>query len=232
MKVLVFSAHPDDAEYAMGGTLVQLHALGHEITLIVLTDGSSGSYGSSEERAAEQKAAAELIGAKLLWGGVPDCRLEYTREQAFTIAGYIREAKPDIIFCPHWDQQGGVHDGLAHPDHRALGLLVRDAARFARFRIAGLKGERHNTKQVMYYMVPRHRVAKIIVPVTERSAFLKLARAHKSQLQLRGGELEEILLSVRRSAAHSHPGVELAETFDSDEPILVGIDALLKGGSA
>jgi len=40
-KVLVISAHPDDMEIGMGGTVAKLSASGCSIISVVLTDGRS-----------------------------------------------------------------------------------------------------------------------------------------------------------------------------------------------
>jgi LmbE family N-acetylglucosaminyl deacetylase len=218
MRVLVFCAHPDDAEFAMGGTLVQM-GKHHELSLVVMTDGGAGSYGTVAQRKNEQEIAAQLVGAKLRWGGLHDCYLDYTRAQALQIAQLIREEQPDVIFCPHWDQRGGSYDGKAHPDHRALGLLVRDAARLARFKITGVAGTPHATKHVLWYMVPDHRTAKVLVPVRDVDAFRALLHAHQSQMQLKNGGVEEYLLRVRSSAAQHAADIDYGELFDADGPL-------------
>lgn len=212
----------------MGGTLVQL-ARHHEITMAVLTDGSAGSFGTVAGRKAEQEAAAKLLGATLLWGNTKDCHLEYTRAACFPLAQIIRDVKPDVVFSPHWNQLGGPHEGRAHPDHRALGLLVRDAVRFARFNIPELTGERHATKQLLWYMLSVQQQPKILIPLTDVEGFRALLHAHRTQLAIKGGELEDYLLMARRSAAQAHPGVQYAEGFDSDDPIVIGAADLFKG---
>jgi N-acetylglucosamine malate deacetylase 1 len=228
MRILVFSAHPDDAEFGMGGTLIQLGKL-HEVSLVVMTDGAAGSFGTPEVRKKEQEKAAALVGATLSWGGIPDCHLDYTREQALKVAQIIREKKPDIIFSPHWDQQGSIHDGKAHPDHRAMGLLVRDAARFARFRIDALQGEKHACQHIFWYMVPDHRTPKILVPIDDfLEEFKTLMKAHESQLQIKKGKVEEYLLYVRKIAAQNHGNIEHGEVFDCDVPVPITAQCLFK----
>jgi LmbE family N-acetylglucosaminyl deacetylase len=219
MRVLVFSAHPDDAEFALGGTLLRL-AHRHEITIVVATDGGAGSYGSKDIRHSEQEAACKFLGANLVWLGEPDCSIDYTRSRALEYAAIIREHQPELVLVTHPDQTGGVHDGLAHPDHKHIGLCVRDAVRFARFRIEGVPGERHDTRHLWYYMVPRSRVPKLLVPVDSvEKALVELWSLHASQHQLRNGGITEHLLQARKMAASDYDDFKLAEAIDSDAPI-------------
>src|ERR1700753_350344 len=45
-RVAVVSAHPDDTEFFIGGTLTKLHEAGVKILIIVCTDGDKGYYPS------------------------------------------------------------------------------------------------------------------------------------------------------------------------------------------
>jgi LmbE family N-acetylglucosaminyl deacetylase len=223
MNVLVISAHPDDAEFAMGGTLIQL-AREHSVTLFVLTDGSAGRHGTPAQRRVEQESVANKLGIRLEWGGIPDCHVQYTRERAFWLAGIMRNAQADIVFVPHWDQDGGLLEGRAHPDHRNAGLLARDAARFARFKITAIPGIPHEPKMVLYYMAPPHRTPKLTVPVDSVAEEMRaLWDMHATQANIRNN-LHERLLAMRRE--YAHPGNTYAEAFDTDGPLPLGIDAL------
>jgi LmbE family N-acetylglucosaminyl deacetylase len=223
MNVLVISAHPDDAEFAMGGTLVQL-AREHSVTLLVLTDGGAGRHGTPAQRRVEQENVANKLGIRLEWGGIADCHVEYTRERTFWLAGIMRKVQADLVFVPHWDQDGSLLDGRAHPDHRNAGLLARDAARFARLKITALSGTPHEPKMVLYYMVPPHRKPKLTVPVDSVIDELRaLWNLHASQTSILPN-LHEMLLTLRRE--HMHPASMYAEAFDTDGPLPLGIDAL------
>ena len=46
MRVLVFVAHPDDAELYCGGTLALCARRGDEISIVTVTDGSAGTGGT------------------------------------------------------------------------------------------------------------------------------------------------------------------------------------------
>ncbi|RYG35520.1 PIG-L family deacetylase, partial [bacterium] len=82
-RILVVTAHPDDAEFYLGGTLPQLKASGAELSLVVCTDGDKSYYGPFTDvaynrrvRREEQTAAAKRWGATdIVYLGFPDGRL-------------------------------------------------------------------------------------------------------------------------------------------------------------
>ncbi len=55
-RALAVAAHPDDAEFGAGGTLAKWAAAGTEVTILVVTDGSKGSWDP-------EAAAADLVAA-------------------------------------------------------------------------------------------------------------------------------------------------------------------------
>ena len=69
-RVLAIGAHPDDIEFGCGATLAKWSAAGSEIWLLVLTDGSKGTWDPNADpaelanlRVNEQVAAAAGLGA-------------------------------------------------------------------------------------------------------------------------------------------------------------------------
>src|SRR5688572_30495732 len=70
-RVLMIQAHPDDAEFGIGGTIARWAANGSEIYYCSITSGDKGTRDrtiSGEElmkiREQEQLAAAEVLGVK------------------------------------------------------------------------------------------------------------------------------------------------------------------------
>jgi len=167
-RVLVITAHPDDADVHAGGTLAHWIDEGDEIHLVVATSGDKGhddpEIGRGEVarlRRAEQEAAARILGVPrvtfldyedgdLAWSG-PRLTEEVTR--------LVRENRPVVVV---------THDPYAgpprytpyqlHPDHRALGFAVIDAVYF---RAPG----------ALYY--PTHRAAGLL-PHRTREVFLMM----------------------------------------------------------
>ena len=44
LRLLIIGAHPDDAEYAAGGTAALYRAAGHVVHMVSLTDGACGHH--------------------------------------------------------------------------------------------------------------------------------------------------------------------------------------------
>ena len=61
LDVLAIAAHRDDAEITSGGLLLRMASLGRKTGIIDLTLGEMGTYGDEHDRAAEAKAAADVL---------------------------------------------------------------------------------------------------------------------------------------------------------------------------
>jgi LmbE family N-acetylglucosaminyl deacetylase len=125
---MVVGAHPDDAEYYCGGTICRCIERGDEVFIAVVTNGECGADGMSKEevsavRKREAQAAADLVGAKMIWIGLPDARLLYTEEHRMKIIEAIRQTAPDMILTHSPDDY--------HPDHVNTGRLTVDASLLA-----------------------------------------------------------------------------------------------------
>ena len=94
---------------------------------VVCSRGEAGTHGTPEQRVAEAKKAAGLLGATVEFIELDgDARLEPRVAHATKLAETIRRIRPGTVLAPSLVEN-------QHPDHRCLGKLVRDAARLARF---------------------------------------------------------------------------------------------------
>lgn len=83
-SILVIAAHPDDEVYSMGGTIAKLSAQGHEVHVLIVTDGCTAQYAGRpdlpeiiERKHAEALEAGRLLGVKgVHFGTFPDMRLD------------------------------------------------------------------------------------------------------------------------------------------------------------
>lgn len=120
VDVLVTGAHPDDAEFAMGGTLCRLQRQGYRLGLIDLTRGEMGSKGTPERRHQEAMAAAQVYGALFRVNlDLGDGNIADDVMIARKVATLIRECRPKLIFTHHGEDR--------HPDHRGCHALVSRA---------------------------------------------------------------------------------------------------------
>jgi LmbE family N-acetylglucosaminyl deacetylase len=153
--VLLFSAHPDDVDFAMGGTFLKI-ARSKRAAHVILTRGEAGTFGNPQVREEEARCSAKFAGAHLEFLDFKDNHVEDTVENAKIIAAVIRKYRPKIIFTPYHASISTHLDQKSHPDHSALGRLVLKAARFAKFKNAQVQGDPHATAKIIYYMVPNY----------------------------------------------------------------------------
>lgn len=121
-QILAIGSHPDDIELGCGGALAQHIAAGDTVTLLVITNGSSGG-GPVEQRLAEQQRAVETLGAHLLiWGDLPDTEVSlHERKLVHLIELAIAQHGRDLIY---------THSQFdTHQDHRSVAMASLGAAR-------------------------------------------------------------------------------------------------------
>lgn len=120
LDVLVLAAHPDDAEIALGGTILRLLGQGHRVGICDVTRGEMGTRGTDEDRKREADAATAALGLSARFQlGLPDGRVEVTLEARERLAALLREQRPRLLLAHH--------DEDLHPDHAATGRLAREA---------------------------------------------------------------------------------------------------------
>jgi LmbE family N-acetylglucosaminyl deacetylase len=134
-RALAIGAHPDDVEFGCGATLAKWAALGAHCELLVLTDGSKGTWDPRADpaalvatRAGEQREAATVLGvAEVHFGDAVDGELDDTRAAREHVCRVIRSARPDVVLGHDpWKQY------RLHPDHHVAGRLVVDGIVTAR----------------------------------------------------------------------------------------------------
>ena len=230
-EILAFGAHPDDVEFGMGASIVKFARSGLSVAICVLTRGEAGTFGTAEQREKEMRNAASKVGAAIDVLEFQDCRVFDTFDARVALAAAIRRHRPHIIFAPYHANPASHTDGAAHPDHTATGLIVKSAARYARF--AGLKevpGEPWNAEHLIYYMVPRSLKPNLLNDVSEYiEDWEAVARCHVSQMSLRNGQVLENLRKYRQSYGTT-AGVAYAEAFFTEEPILFDVQLFLGKG--
>ena len=120
VDVLVFAAHPDDAELAAGGLIAVSVKRGHTVGIVDFTRGELGSRGTPEVRAREAAAAAEVLGVTARENlGLPDGGLAETFEARRLVVEAIRKYRPTLVAAPNLED--------LHPDHAVAGRVVAAA---------------------------------------------------------------------------------------------------------
>lgn len=134
-RLLVITAHPDDAEFGVAGSVAAWIRQGTVAQLVCCTSGDAGSDDARTDplelaaiREAEQRAAARVVG----YEGVtflhrPDGALANDLALREQLVRIIRTFRPDAVAAP--DPRLIVHeDGfIQHVDHREAGAAAVDA---------------------------------------------------------------------------------------------------------
>lgn len=124
MKILAIGAHPDDIEVGCAGTLLKYAKQGHEIFMLIMTEGQMG--GESSARKTEQLHSSNILKPiDVMWGGYKDTELSTNMNQmVHDIELILKEVKPDFTFV-HYSED-------THQDHRALSKATVTASRYIR----------------------------------------------------------------------------------------------------
>ena len=135
-RALAIAAHPDDVEFGCGATLAKWAANGCEISHLVCTDGSKGSWDPDEDAALlvatrrdEQRAASRALGGSgdVVFLDWTDGELESGVQQRWQVAYWIRRLRPDVVLGHDpWKRY------RLHPDHRHAVFLAVDGVVAAR----------------------------------------------------------------------------------------------------
>ncbi len=220
-RVLVVTAHPDDAEFSAGGTVGKLAKEGREVTYVVVTNGNKGSSdrAMTPERLArireeEQRNAARTLGvARVAFLGYEDGEVDDTRALRLDVTRQIRRWRPDLIITQNPHRTYNLY--ASHRDHRIVAGVVLDCVYpLARDHMAFpellREYEPHKVREVYVAQLDGPQVVVDISDTMELK--LRAIACHASQFQ----DFAGVEARVReRSAALGKPsGYAYAEGFD------------------
>lgn len=225
-RVLVVTAHPDDVDFGVAGSVATWTAGGIEVAYCVITDGDAGGFDPSvsrlemrDVRRREQVAAAKVVGVTdVTFLGYPDGRLTPSLELRRDVSRVIRRFKPDRVVGQS-PERNWERIYASHPDHLAAGeatvcAVYPDARN--EFAHPELLAEGYEPHAVAELWVMASPTRGRYVDVTE--AFdkkLEALRCHVSQEVDRDGGLEERIRDWLTTNAReaSLPEGRLAEGF-------------------
>jgi bacillithiol biosynthesis deacetylase BshB1 len=120
LDILVFGAHPDDAELGAGATIAKEIALGKRVGIIDLTRGELGTRGTAEIRDREARKAATILGLAVRENmEFQDGFFRNDTEHQLALIRQIRRFRPEVVLC------NAVED--RHIDHARGSSLVSDS---------------------------------------------------------------------------------------------------------
>lgn len=123
LRILSFSAHPDDEIGGAGGLLLQAKNSGSVLKLVLCLDPAEPRLDKSASQERKLRLSEFRTVAKLL-----DCDSSYLGldrypkvelENILPLVEEIRKFKPDIVLT--------LSDEEYHPDHRAIATLTKEA---------------------------------------------------------------------------------------------------------
>ena len=217
MNILAVGPHPGEIEFGCAAVLIKEATRRNRVKILVLSRGEAGSSGTPELREQEARAAAKLIGADISFldfGG--DCHLEYRRENVIAIATEVRRERPDVVLGPHPREN-------QHPDHVAIGRMLRDACRLARY--GGLTEllsfRAHKIGALLFYNITAH-VSPVPDIVVDVSDFVHEWEAvmHCHQTQVGSKQYMELQMAAARTLGLA-AGFDLAVGLYANDPICV-----------
>lgn len=133
--VLGIAAHPDDLEFAAGGSITAWAKAGATVYYLILTNGNRGSKTDASPetiqalRHEEQLAAARILGVSdVFFAEYDDCCLQPTEALKKDLVRAVRHLRPDTVVTLDPTMVYCAKEGyINHPDHRAAGQAALDA---------------------------------------------------------------------------------------------------------
>ncbi len=127
-RILVVTAHPDDVDFGVAGSVATWVKSGTHVAYCIVTDGDAGGSDRTitrpqmaEIRRREQRAAAAVVGVddgRFL--GHPDGRLAATFDLRRDISRVIRQFRPQRVVTQS-PERNWERIYASHPDHLAAG---------------------------------------------------------------------------------------------------------------
>jgi LmbE family N-acetylglucosaminyl deacetylase len=125
LRIIIFGAHPDDAEYRGAGVAMKWAKLGHHVKFVSATNGDIGHWQMAGgplalRRKKEVLAVAQKLGVTTEVLDIHDGEIMPTLENRRTITRLIRGWNADVVITNRPNDY--------HPDHRYTSILVQDSA--------------------------------------------------------------------------------------------------------
>ncbi len=223
-SVLAIAAHPDDIEFVMAGTLLQLAARGWNVHYFNIANGCCGSMTMDQAtcaatRLVEAQTAAAMMPAKFYPPICNDLEIGYSTDLLKKVASIVRQAQPQIVL---------THSLVDYMEDHQFAARLAVTAAFVR----GMPSyepqpgaSAYQSDVAVYHAQPhgnRTPMGEVVVPThcvdvtkfAERKQ--KLLRAHESQGQWlddtqRMGSYIDTMLDLNREVGSFSGCFELAE---------------------
>lgn len=175
LDILVFAAHPDDAELGCGGTIIKHTSNGFSVGVIDLTKGELGTRGSDKIRLEEAEAASKIMNLTL--------RENLSFDDGFfvnddlhkkVIIEKIRKYRPDIILTNAPSDR--------HPDHARASQLTIDSCFLSGLEKIDTNQKVWRPKAIYHYIQFNNLNPDFVVDITKQfDQKIDAVKSYKSQ---------------------------------------------------
>ena len=136
VDILCITAHPDDVELCMGGTVLRHVAQGRSVGVVDITVGELGTRGNGPLRQQEAETARGILGAAFRYQlDLADGFFRSDRESLLKVVQVIRRHRPGTVLT------NALKD--RHPDHGRGAALVAEACFLSGLRRVDSSDEGH-----------------------------------------------------------------------------------------
>jgi LmbE family N-acetylglucosaminyl deacetylase len=218
-RLLVITAHPDDADFGVAGSVARWVREGTVARLVCCTSGDAGSDDARTDplelaalREREQRDAAAIVGYEsVTYLHQPDGALANDLALREQLVRILRTFRPDTVAAP--DPTVIIHDDgfIQHVDHRAAAMAAVDAVypasqnAMAFPHLVTAEGlEPHVVTRLYLFWSDR---STVVVDISDTiDTKVAALRAHVSQLR----KPDELEAFIRERSAETGKGVGIA----------------------
>lgn len=164
LDILVFAAHPDDAELGCSGTILKHIAQGKKVGIVDLTRGELGTRGTAETRDQEATDSTQIMGLHVRENlNMRDGFFRNDEQHQLQIIQILRMYRPEIVLA------NAYHD--RHPDHGRACDLVTDATFLSGLvkietALHGQTQRAWRPKLLLHYIQDRYIKPDVVVDIT------------------------------------------------------------------
>lgn len=186
LDILIFGAHPDDAEIGMGGTILKHTKKGWKVGICDLTLAEMSSNGNPESRQHEAAEAGHILGLCSRSNlRLPDRGLRLDKEHIDAIVEEIRKCRPAIVLAPYWEDR--------HPDHVMCSRMVQEAVFNAKLRRYMPHLPAWSVTEFYFYFINDMGIPDFIVDITaEQDGKMQALAAYRSQFEAPEGDADRV----------------------------------------
>jgi len=180
LDILIFAAHPDDAELGMGGTIAKLVSEGKSVGIVDFSEAELSSNGIVESRRLETEDASRILKVAIRENfKITDGKVKISDKVVNSVIVLLRTYKPQVVFAPYFNDR--------HPDHIGASKIVKEAVFFSGLKkiktvLDSKEQPAFRPEKLYYYMQTYEFAPSFIVDISEHfETKMESVRAYKSQ---------------------------------------------------